>query len=137
MIFQVRPNVFETNSSSTHSLNICTEEEFDNWKNDPNICFIGDAWGDFHPKNFDGRKFVTQEEINQRAKEANEKDERNDYPEDMFAPTDEWYGTAAQENDIKTYEMWREPEYLDIYSEHFTTPSGDRMVAFGEYGTNY
>ena len=30
---QIRRGVFETNSSSTHSLTICTEEEFNKWKN--------------------------------------------------------------------------------------------------------
>ena len=29
---QIRRNVFETNSSSMHSLTICSEEEFEAWK---------------------------------------------------------------------------------------------------------
>lgn len=29
---QVRRMTFETNSSSTHSLTMCTKEEYDNWK---------------------------------------------------------------------------------------------------------
>ena len=29
---QIRRNVFETNSSSTHSLTMCSEEEFEQWK---------------------------------------------------------------------------------------------------------
>lgn len=29
---QVRRGVFETNSSSTHSLTMCSEEEFEAWK---------------------------------------------------------------------------------------------------------
>lgn len=31
---QIRVGVFETNSSSTHSLTICTEEQLNDWKND-------------------------------------------------------------------------------------------------------
>ena len=31
MKIQIRRGVFETNSSSTHSLQICTKEEFDQW----------------------------------------------------------------------------------------------------------
>ena len=27
-----------------------------------------------------------------------------------------------------------EDEYLEYYEEHFVTPSGDKMVAFGKYG---
>lgn len=30
---QIRLGVYETNSSSTHSLTICSEEEFEQWKN--------------------------------------------------------------------------------------------------------
>ena len=29
---QIRQNTFETNSSSTHSLVLCTEDEFNDWK---------------------------------------------------------------------------------------------------------
>jgi hypothetical protein len=31
MIFQVRQGVFETNSSSTHTLTICSKNDFDKW----------------------------------------------------------------------------------------------------------
>lgn len=30
---QIRKNVFETNSSSTHTLAICTEDEYKDWQN--------------------------------------------------------------------------------------------------------
>lgn len=30
---QIRLGIFETNSSSTHSIVICTDEEFEKWKN--------------------------------------------------------------------------------------------------------
>lgn len=32
MIFQVRQGVFETNSSSTHTLTICSKDDYDKWK---------------------------------------------------------------------------------------------------------
>lgn len=34
MIFQVRQGVFETNSSSTHTLTICSKDDYDKWKRD-------------------------------------------------------------------------------------------------------
>lgn len=37
MIFQVRQGVFETNSSSTHTLTICSKDDFDKW--DAARCF--------------------------------------------------------------------------------------------------
>ena len=42
-MFSIRRNVFETNSSSTHSLCICTQEEYDKWKNKEAIF---DRWGE-------------------------------------------------------------------------------------------
>ena len=133
MIFQIRPNVFETNSSSTHSLNICTKEEFENWKNDPDLCYIGEAWGYFTPKNFEGRNFVTKEEVQNAADKTDEYKNVNMFDE----PEDYWSETPAEEEGIYTYETWRENEYLTNYTEYFTTPSGDKMVAFGAYGTQY
>lgn len=32
MKYSVRSHIFETNSSSVHSLTMCTEEEFNKWK---------------------------------------------------------------------------------------------------------
>ena len=31
-MIQIRNNIFETNSSSVHSITICTEEDFQQWK---------------------------------------------------------------------------------------------------------
>ena len=40
---EIRRNVFETNSSSTHSLSICTEQEFEDWKAGK---LLFDRWGE-------------------------------------------------------------------------------------------
>ena len=32
-MLQIRQGLFETNSSSTHSITICTDSEFETWKN--------------------------------------------------------------------------------------------------------
>lgn len=142
-MLQVRQGVFETNSSSTHSLNIVTEENFDYWKNNKDVYYVGDACGGFSSDKF-GKEFVTKDEILAMAAKLNEKldPEDNKYPiNDTFFNDDEnddWYGdSVAREEGIISYEDWYEQEYLETYSHHFTTPSGDKMVAFGDYGTNY
>ena len=38
---QIRKNVFETNSSSTHSLTMCSEEEYEKWQREE---LIYDRW---------------------------------------------------------------------------------------------
>ena len=87
----IRFNVFETNSSSVHSLCICTEEEFDAWKKGE---LYYDYWNDKFTKN----------------------------------SVNKW------NEDNQTYEGFFEESWLETYEEHFTTPSGDKMVAFGRYG---
>lgn len=91
MKINIRKNVFETNSSSVHSLCICTEEEFDAWKKGE---LYYNYWNDKFTKN----------------------------------PVDRW------NEDNQTYEGFFEESWLETYEEHFTTPSGDKMVAFGRYG---
>ena len=83
--------MFETNSSSVHSLCICTEEEFDAWKKSE---IYYDYWNDKFTKN----------------------------------SVNKW------NEDNQTYEGFFEESWLETYEEHFTTPSGDKMVAFGRYG---
>ena len=91
MKINIRSNVFETNSSSVHSLCICTEEEFDAWKKSE---IYYDYWNDKFTKN----------------------------------SVNKW------NEDNQTYEGFFEESWLETYEEHFTTPSGDKMVAFGRYG---
>ena len=141
MIVQVRPGVFETNSSSTHSLNICTKSDYDRWVNDKNIVFIGDSWL-VGAKDFDGREFVTKSEIIDYLKKKNESitDEDDKFPETISGyferDEDDWYSISpASEDgiyDSDTYEL--DNEELESYVQQFTTPSGDEMVAFGVYG---
>lgn len=141
MIVQVRSGVFETNSSSTHSLNICTKSDYDRWKNDKDIVFVGDSWL-VGVKDFDGREFVTKSEIIDYLKKENESitDENRKFPETISeyfeCDEDDWYSISpASEDgiyDFETYEL--NNEELETYAQEFTTPSGDEMVVFGAYG---
>lgn len=93
---QVRHGVFETNSSSTHSITICTNDEFEKFKRGE---LMFDQWNE---------ALVPKEEV----------------PE---SDPDRQYCTYDRLGD----NGWSS---LDKYSHHFTTPSGDKMVAFGTYG---
>ena len=143
-MLQVRQGVFETNSSSTHTINICTQEEFDAWTaKDSDICFIGDAWGDFDPSKFNGANFVTKQEVLNRAIEVNKENEnKEDYQpydiEHFFEkPEDKWYYESDAENENIYLAEDYESDTLEYYERKFTTPSGDKMVAFGMYGQDY
>lgn len=143
-MLQVRQGVFETNSSSTHSLNICTQEDYDAWtKKGSDLCFIGEAWGDFDPAKFNGRNFVTKQEVLDRAIKANKEAESKEHnswyqPYDIEhffeEPEDNWYSDSeAKENCIYLAEDY-DSDCLESYEQSFTTPSGDKMIAFGMYG---
>ena len=95
---QVRIGVFETNSSMTHSLTICTEEDFDKWEKGE---LLFDRYSD---------KLINASDI---------KEDDEDDPQYI------------------TQDMFYDDEYLESFTEYFTTPSGDRMVAFGNYGNDY
>lgn len=131
---QVRRGVFETNSSSTHSLTMCSENEFESWKN-------GEVLFDRY-KN----KFVTAKPLSDSEKE----EAKNDYENrketfwkswDSLADEekDKWYSKYAQDNDLRdkdcqTYEEWEDDSYLETFVDTYTTKSGERVVAFGKYG---
>ena len=143
-MLQVRQGVFETNSSSTHSLNICTQEEFDAWiAKDSDICFIGEGWGDCDPSKFSGAEIVTKQEVLNRAIEENKEHEDKEYYkiydiEHFFEkPEDKWYSESdAVDENVYLAEDY-ESDTLEYYERKFTTPSGDKMVAFGLYGQDY
>lgn len=89
---QVRHGVFETNSSSTHSIVICTKEQY---------------------KLF-GEKEMMYDRYSQKLVPYSE----------LLIKTEPYRYRC--ENDFGSD--------LEYYYHPFTTPSGDEMVAFGEYG---
>ena len=95
-MIQIRQGVFETNSSSTHALAICTQEEWDKLKS--------------------GEYLVNEWEITEKIS--------NDDPK------------AANDLDTQyvTYEELYNHSTCEFFSRHFTSPSGDKMVAWGFYG---
>lgn len=146
MIFQVRPGVFETNSSSTHTLNICTEDEYSAWENKQ--VFFLKGYNDFGVK----EGFYTKDEVSKLIDERNlriqkmideGKAEKWDVPidkDEVFKEITEydWYNGYANSERIELgiFAVTDLSSDLEFYDEHFTTPSGDKMVAFGEYGYN-
>ena len=102
---QIRIGVFETNSSSVHTLSIVSEKDFERWE-DGELLFS--RWDD---------KFVEASSVT-----------REKY-------VDEWDGSEYYDDDgYQTYDEWLDDDYLEYYIERYTTESGDKIVAFGKYG---
>ena len=138
----VRRGVFETNSSSTHSITICSKKQFDDWK--AGKCFF----------NVDTEKFVVSDtsRVEKYKKEAVEQYKRlkdNDpysVSWDMLAPEDQKRYIDAHvkyclEQERDNYNCMSYDGYKRYYQEgceytekFFTTEHGDEVCAFGKGG---
>ena len=120
MLKVIRRGVFETNSSSTHSITIVSKEDYDKWDKGELLLADGDS-------------LVTKEEAVAELKEDKWFNKNN--PDFDFTDKDE-VNDALSENDYKTSEQYFEDEYLETFESNFTTKNGDKVVAFGKYGTD-
>ena len=137
-MIQIRAGVFETNSSSTHSLNICKKSDYLEWVNNPDIVYVGESWR-FGPSQFNDKEFVTQQDIVDRAIAYNQEKSDDRYPETIegwFSKSDNWYSiNEATENEVYTYEDWCQyNENLNTYSYSYVSEHGDEIEVFGAYG---
>lgn len=130
---QIRRGVFETNSSSTHSLTICSEEEFEQWKK-------GELLFDEYSESFVKANSLSDDDKKYAAQDYEDhKDEfSKDWSDLSESAKEKYYIKYAKENNIvnedaKTYEEWERSD-LEIFVDRYTSKSGDKIVAFGEYG---
>lgn len=115
---QVRLGVFETNSSSTHSITLCNADSFEKWCNS-NLYWTGNVVnGDL--------ELITEQEMFDKVRE--------EYKDEVWFRDTEYdlYDLALAEG-YHTSKTWRN-EYLEFFKDMFTTSSGDTVVAFGQYG---
>lgn len=117
---QIRQGVFETNSSSTHSLTMMMKSDYERWHNDELYLYNGYGFGwDFSEpaKN----TLYTKDEVVK------------------FVKNNRYYKDDEIDNGLLRelgFIAWDDEgsEYLESFYKEFTTPSGETIVAFGEYG---
>lgn len=106
---QIRRSVFETNSSSVHSLTILPEDQFEKFKRGEMLL---DSWK---------HKLISKEdalkEINKYDKDFTIEDLKNGH------------------DDYRTYNNIG-GDYYETFEEYHTTKGGDKIVVFGYYGYN-
>lgn len=113
-MIQIRPGVFETNSSSTHSLVMCTGEEYD-------LLTKGELLIPSY-----GSKVFTLEQVRDDLRKWN--------PDtDLDALSTEEL-IELSDGEFCTLEQYFYDSYLETFKEEYITPSGERVVAFGRYG---
>ena len=118
---QIRRGVFETNSSSVHSLTMCSSEEYEKWENGEVL-----YWGEKD-------KFGTKEDIIEELKTLTWYGGGLRYDDVNWDDEDEVNDVFSDE-DIKTCEEYFENEWFETFEEYYTTPNGEKVVAFGYYG---
>ncbi len=147
MIFQVRQGVFETNSSSTHTLTICSKEDYEDWERGDKF-WLDNDWGKLQTN----KSFVTPEELEELTEKYNEEEQKRIDAGDKFAKIldmdkvlnerrdydsweDSYWDTERSALEAYTMDDWYQRNGdLETYERTFTSPSGDEMVAFGAFG---
>lgn len=127
-MLQVRQGVFETNSSSTHSITIVPQSEFNEWKNGDT--YFNDGWWYNSTNPIKDNTFITKDEAISLVMTSDYLPESNPY-EMSEEELDELF---ADEYSIYSYEKFSYDSYLESYVKHCTTEHGDNIVAFGQYG---
>ena len=143
-MLQIRKNVFETNSSSTHSITMCSRDEYDTWMKGDLLLNDG-WWGKDNTSEFKNKKFVTRAEAEDIIRKDPFYNEEKDgdlskVPDNELSHEHYDYETESYvgfDYGFYTFDNYMENEYLEWFEEEYTTPSGDTVVAFGLYGTDY
>lgn len=127
---QIRRGVFETNSSSTHSITIMMKNDYDRWCEEDLLLYTGDDfWWDDKSKAPKTNNLYTEEEAIEFCKT------RKYYIERDFESMDEDNLREYLKEEEFIYSD-EEDECLESFYEEFTTPSGETICCFGEYGYN-
>ena len=125
---QIRRGVFETNSSSTHSITMCMESDYNKWEKGELLLYVG--WRSFYKKDNRPERnhlYTIEEAIEFEKSRCDSGIDWNNKQE---------VDLALADSDFYTYERyWNEycEDYED-YEETMTTPNGEKVVAFGYYG---
>lgn len=131
---QIRRKVFETNSSSVHTLTICSKKEYEAWKR-------GELLYDRYSEELVSPVGLTDDQKKDAAEEyeSTKDDFKKDWGELNSSAKEQWYKKYAIDHDImdedlQTYDDYENDYELESYSEQYTTESGDNIVVFGRYG---
>lgn len=135
---QIRRGVFESNSSSTHSLCICTKDEFERWKMEE---LLFDSWEDKfievacldqlteEDKEHTQATYNAKKQKYWKAWEELSEEEREELYHDVLEQKKSRVGY-----EYETYAEYMYDGYLESYTKTYTSPSGDELVIFGKYG---
>lgn len=118
---QIRRSIFETNSSSVHSIAMVYGSEYDKWKN-----------GELLYDKYTGT-LATKEEI-----EKIKEDDKKRYESYNWSFDESEYDYDREDSNIRflTYDKFFDWSYIqyETFTGHYKTKDGEEVVAFGFYG---
>lgn len=113
-MIKIRRGVFETNSSSVHSLIICSEADYK--KLNRGELYI-DAWSD---------ELFTREKVIEAVSKYFDREKLEAMDEDDFR-------AVIRDNGFEMLDDLEGGD-LEFFEQEYTTEHGDKIVAFGQYG---
>lgn len=136
----IRREVWETNSSTSHSVVIMTAEQHKKWEEGDLYYYSHPTWYDPFEKLLKDKKpqsgaFYTQDEVIEFYRlQGYEYDPEAGYYDTDEENKDEF---IREMGDFYGYDSWHNDEYLEFDSETYTTPSGEEIVVECKYGNDY
>lgn len=125
----VRLGTFETNSSSTHSITMCMESDYEKWKNGE---MYWHRWND---------ELVSKEEVEKEMAKLREEfiADNPDFDENNEEWKEELEQYINEDKTYYTYEEFNDYNYIEYetFVDTFETPQGEKVVSFGYYGSDY
>ena len=120
---QIRKAIFETNSSSVHSLTMCSKSEYDAWINGELL--LNEGWFDYP---YD-KQWLTREEAEAAVEEDRRKYALKEVGHEI---TDE----ILREHEIYTSQVWDDHfgDYYETFEAEHTASNGEAIIAFGYFG---
>ena len=125
----VRRGTFETNSSSTHSITMCMESDYEKWKNGE---MYWHRWND---------ELVSKEEVEKEMAKLREEfiADNPDFDENNEKWKEKLEQYINEDKMYYTYEEFNDYDYIEYetFVDTFETPQGEKVVSFGYYGSDY
>lgn len=125
-MIKIRYGVFETNSSSIHTLSIAQNEEIDKLKSGELLVNL--RW------RRNSYLISYEEALQELIKELKEYGNDNDLIIVNNGDKEEIYHLMYEYDIAEPFNKYLQAEYLEPYEEEFTTKNGDRVLVFGRYG---
>lgn len=131
-MIQIRRNVFETNSSSTHSMTMCMKSDFDKFVK-------GEVYfADYYclVKENKSQFFVFEDLMEWLLSSNNIDPDAHEEIMKMYKEHD-LEGVADYLIDYDVYTWDNFGQDYETFTDSFVTPNGETVCAFGYYGENY